>query len=210
MKGTSRLLILSTLVFLAACSETPDSPVQSKGSSPSELDFAFISVSGDRIQTLHDLKYAVSMAEGFRVTEPKNRIDHFGDTPYKISLAAFTNPASALMIHAEEVADSSGASDYSHLPVATWPNEEFRSGGPLCIDVPAEEVDGEHDLLFLRQNGFEPSGSMVFAQYFATTADMNSEIVISLLHRVASCDDSPAHADVIAELQAQVLVSRVD
>ncbi len=173
------------------------------------LDFNYISVSDDRIRSHHALKYEVSIAGDFRITRPKNRIDYFNNTPYRISLAAFITDDSALMIHAEEVADSSGASDYSHLEVTEWPNETFRSSGPNCLQIPAEEVEEEHDLSWLRQNGFEPSGSILYAQYFATTADMNTELVISILQRVASCDEAFANSEIISALQARTSVNEI-
>jgi hypothetical protein len=116
----------------------------------------------------------------------------------------------ALMVHAEVVADSSGASDYSDLAIAGWPNETFRSSGPICLHIPPGEVEGEHDLQWLRQNGFEPSGNTLYAQYFATTADMNAEVVISILQHVGSCDDEANNPSAIGEFQAKASVSRIE
>ena len=197
-------------VFLGACSDSHNQQAATDHVTPAAAEFAYISVDDNRIATLHELKFELVMDEAFRATQPLNRVDRFNDTPYQISIAAFIGEDSSLMIHAEKVADSSGASDYSHLPLTNWPDDSFRSGDPVCLEIPAEEVEGEHDLLWLRENGFEPSGSIVFAQYFATTADMNSEIVLSILQRVASCADSTAHSEIIAEFQAKVSVTRVE
>jgi hypothetical protein len=201
--------ILATTSFLIACSESADDRIVVDRGQPSQLDFEYISVRDEKIYTLHGLKYAVSMDGDFKVTMPINRVARFNDTPYRISLAAFISDDSALTIHAEEVADSSGASNYSHLPPAQWPDDSFRSSDPDCLQISIEEVEGEHDLLWLRQNGFEPSGSIVYAQFFSTTADMNSEIVISLLHRVASCTPASADSEEIEQLQAKTRVVRL-
>jgi hypothetical protein len=213
MSSKTRHILVFTLAgafFLGSCSELSKDQIDGDHLAPPELDFEYISVSGGRIHTLHELKYVVSTAADLQVTEPKSRIAQFNGTPYRISLAAFISDTGSLMIHAEEVADSSGASNYSHLPSAIWPNESFRSSGPQCIQIPAEEVEEEHDLLWLRQNGFEPSGSIIYAQYFATTADMNSELVISILHRVTSCDEASADSEIIREFQAKTLVTRLE
>lgn len=201
------VFVLATLFLLASCSKFPGESGEAAKPGP---DFGFLSVSDGRVHTLHALRYSVSVSGDFEITEPENRVDHFNNVPYRISLAAFVSDDRALMLHAEEVADSSGASDYGHLPAATWPNDTFRSGGPVCLQIPAAEVEGEHDLSWLRQNGFEPSGSLLYAQYFATTADMNTELVISLLQQVASCDEASAGPDLVAEFQDMTSVVRIE
>lgn len=196
--------------MMAACSQPRSDRTDADTSVASVIDFAYISVSDGRVHTLHDLKYVVSMNADFEVIPPTSRVARFNSTPYRISLAAFIDDDSSLMIHAEEVADSSGASDYSHLAPTDWPDATFRSSGPDCLEIPGEEVDEEHDLLWLRHNGFEPSGSFVYAQYYATTDDMNSELVISILQRVVSCAEASNHSEIIGEFQAKVSVTKVE
>lgn len=209
MKETLLFMLVAVSV-LAACTKPPSDRIDAATSAASVIDFAYVSVGDGRIRTLHDLKYVVSMNADFHVIPPKSRVARFNSTPYRISLAAFINEDSSLMIHAEEVADASGASDYSHLAPTDWPDATFRSSGPDCLEIPGEEVDGEHDLLWLRKNGFEPSGSFVYAQYYATTDDMNSELVISMLQRVASCAEASNHSEIIREFQAKVSITRVE
>lgn len=200
-------------LFLCSCSGETGETTSTGLTNPVEpprVDFNYISVSDGRIQILHDLKYAIAAADGLEAVEPKNRVDNFDGTPYKISLAALISDDSALMIHAETVADLSGASDYSNLPLADWPNEDFRSGGHVCLEVPEEAMEGEHDLLWLRDNGFDPVGTLLFGQYFATTMDMNTEVVLSILLKLSSCDDDAANAEVISEFQANISVTNVE
>jgi hypothetical protein len=208
---TVRMLCVATAsVFLLACSDSSTTAENTVVDATPSVDFNYISVSDNRIQTLHDIQIEVSATDGFRATEPKNRVDEFNGTPYNISLAALIDDNSALMIHAETVADLSGASDYSNLPQANWPDESFRSGGPQCMEIPAEAIEGEHDLEWLRDNGFEPSGTLVFAQYFATTADKNSEIVLSLLVHVASCGDESATNAIVEEFLTGITVTKIE
>lgn len=189
----------------------PDSPTDSGNSQTEEapsVDFNYISVTDNRIQTLHDIQIEVSATEGFRATKPKNRVDEFDGTPYNISLAALIGEDSVLMIHAETVADFSGASDYSNLPQAAWPDSTFRSRGPSCMEVPAEAIKGEHDLEWLQENGFEPIGTIVLEQFFASTEDHNTEIVLSILVHVESCGEESESAAVVADLQARISFAR--
>jgi len=202
--------IMVVIFVLGSCSQFGDESINVDHVSAPGLDFDYISISDNRIRTLHNLKYEVAMTRDFVVIKPKNRVDQFDNIPYKISLAAFIGSDSALMIHAEEVADSSGASDYGHLAPADWPDGTFRSSGSACLRIPAQEVEEEHDLLWLRQNGFEPSGNILYAQYFATTADMNTELVISLLQQVPSCDQVFVNSKLIGELQAKTSIKKIE
>jgi hypothetical protein len=205
------LVLIPVAVFcLAACSEPPGNSADGRDFSVPEPDFNYISVTNGRAHTLNELKYEIAVEGDFSITEPKSRVDVFGNTPYRISLVAFIGDDRALVIHAEEVADSSGASDYSHLSMADWPDNSFRANEPSCLHIPPEEVEGEHDLQWLRQNGFEPSGNILYAQYFATTADKNAEIVISMLQRVESCDDESNNLMTLDEFQARTSVTRVE
>ena len=204
------LLIFALAIFLGACSEKTDDLDYADRVEAPTVDFNYISAGDGRIRTLHDIKYEVEVNGGFDVTKSKNRVDQFNGTPYKISLAAFIADDTALMIHAETVADLSGASDYSNLPQAEWPNETFRSSGHACLELPAEEVEGEHDLQWLRNNGFEPTGTILFGQYFATTEDKNAEIVISIMQHVSACDDESANSEIIRKIQATTSVIKIE
>ncbi len=203
------LQILAVALFLSACSDKADDTDYADHVVAPAVDFNYISVSNGRIRTLHEIGYEVDLTDGFHVTKPKNRVDQFDGTPYKISLAAFIGKNSAVMIHAETVADLSGASDYSDLPQAEWPDRTFRSSGHACLEIPADEVEGEHDLLWLQSHGFEPTGTLLFGQYFATTADNNAEIVISILAHVSSCDDESANLEFIRDIQAKTTVTKI-
>ena len=114
------------------------------------------------------------------------------------------------MIHAERVVNQSGASNYEDKALRDWPDGAFRSDGATCIEVPATEIEGEHDLEWLRDKGFEPSGTLAYAQYFATTRDFNDEIVITLLARAASCEPGLDLGKALAPLKESVVITRVD
>ena len=208
-KGKS-LLIFAIALFLGACSENTHDTDFADPVAGSTVDFDYISVRDGRIRTLHEIMYEVEVSGDFAITKSTSRVDQFNGTPYKISLAAFIGNDSALMIHAEKVADLSGASDYSNLPQAEWPDETFRSSGHVCLEIPTAEVEGEHDLQWLQNNGFEPAGTILFAQYFATTADRNTEIVISILQHVPACDDEIANLEIIRDFQARTSVTKIE
>ncbi len=90
-----------------------------------------------------------------------------------------------------------------------WPTA-VPSSGHVCLEIPADEVEGEHDLQWLHNNGFEPTGTILFGQYFATTVDKNAEIVISMMQHVSSCDDESTNLKVIRDIQAKTTVTKIE
>jgi hypothetical protein len=106
-------------------------------------------------KTTHGLSYTIT-SDQMVAKGPKHRTDQFGDNPYEISLGALFSDDGVVMVHAERVANQSGASNYQDLARSQWPDDSFRFSGATCIDVSAAEIEGEHDLEWLRDNGFEP------------------------------------------------------
>jgi hypothetical protein len=159
----------------------------------------------DGFRTTHGLEYTFT-SDQLTAKGPIHRTDQFGDNPYEISLAAFFSEKGVVMIHAERVVNQSGASNYQDKAQSHWPDASFRSDGVTCIEVPASEIEGEHDLEWLRDNGFEPGGPLAYAQYFASTPDFNDEIVVTLLARVATCGPELDPATALSPLIESVLI----
>jgi hypothetical protein len=158
-------------------------------------------------KTTHGLSYTIT-SDQMVAKGPKHRTDLFGENPYEISLGALFSDDGVVMVHAERVANQSGASNYQDLARSKWPDDSFRFSGATCIDVSAAEIEGEHDLEWLRDNGFEPTGPVVFVQYYATTDDFNDEIVITLLARVDACTPDLEPGEKLAPLRDSVVITR--
>lgn len=165
------------------------------------LSFSYLTRSGDTLQTTHGLNYTFIASGGLELHGPSHRIATFNDVPFEISLAAFIRDDDAIMVHAERVADGSGASNYTRYPESDWPDGDFRLAPPGCVALSEEDIDGEHDLEWLRDRGFTPTGAIYTVQYFASTPDFNDEIVISFLLRVNGCDDTEANERAFEEAQ---------
>jgi hypothetical protein len=195
-----RLALPLLAALLAACSTVP-------AAAPEGAPFAYLESSQRGIVSRNALPLRVRRPQGFRVTPVSSRTATFGDHPYEVSLAALLSDEGAVMVHAERVADSSGASNYDDLPLAGWPDERFRVR-TMCAAIPAEAVAGEHDLAFLARNGWDPVGSLALEQYLATTTDHNQEVVVSLAVRVADCARSEENAARLRALRNRLTVSR--
>ena len=169
--------------------------------------FAYLSRTGEQLQTHHSLQYVFSADADWRVAEPLHRTARFNDVPWQISLSAFVQTDRVMTVFAEHVADMSGVANYTHYPVSDWPVAGFRSRPAYCLELDQAEVDEEHDFRWLEAQGFSPVGAIWFAQYFLSGNDFNDEIVVSLLIRAPSCDDADQPSAGLAEMRAALRVS---
>ena len=167
--------------------------------------FEHLQVQGRVIRTTHGVPLRVEAPETFRIAGPTNRVADFGGHPYQVSLAAFLEPERAIMVHAEQVMDRSGASNYDDLPTAVWPSPQFRERS-YCADVTPALVAQEHDLKWLARNGFDPIGPLAVRQYLRTSSAYDREAVLSLVVRGVGCADKTSLDDAFARLQQQVRV----
>lgn len=159
------------------------------------------------LRTRDAVPLSVKLPGAFRLAGPSHRLADFGGHPYEVSLGAFLGSDEAVMVHGERVADSSGASNYDDLPKADWPSPSFRLRS-YCVEVAAGDVAGEHDLAWLRREGWEPSGTLAMEQYLATTPDHNREAVLSLVVRGVKCADKAAVGRALSALRAKVRIRR--
>lgn len=166
----------------------PSGCAENNGAGESDA-LALLKAQDGKLQTTHSLPFLFEAEDGYALTEVSDRTDVFSGVPYIISRAAFIGEGAAIMIHAETVADKSGASNYDDLPLADWPAPGFRSEGVICTEITEADIEGESDPEWLIENGFSMIGSIAFAQYFLSSLDHNDEIVISLLAGVPSCGE---------------------
>lgn len=196
IKTTCTALLLAAFSNLATANNT---------------NFQHLVIEDDALKSTHGLKYKIQADKPFKLIKPKHRKTTFtsNNNTFEISLSAFISPKATIMIHAETDANATGSANYTNKPLANWPNKSFRSSGPACITVPKEEVKNEHDLSWLRSNGFEPSGNLMFAQYFATTDDFNHEVVVSVIVPVPSCKNPNEQTKALEKVQRALTLSKL-
>lgn len=167
-------------------------------------EFEYLRLDERSLVVTHSLALRFDMPAQYTVHPPTHRAATFNNVPFEISLSAFVSPLETIMVHAEQVADGSGAANYDRFPPSNWPITEFRSPGPASQEVPASVVAEEHDLLWLRERGFEPSGSIWMEQHFLSGNDYNDEIVVTLLIRGLDCEDGTEAVNRLTALKAQL------
>ena len=192
----TRFLILTALMA-AGCTTPGPTPHADAG-------FQYLETTGAAIVALDPLPLRVE-AHGFRATPVVNRAATFGEHPFEVSLAALLQGGEAVLVHAERVADASGASNYDSLPQARWPDSRFRLR-TQCVAVDAATAGQEHDLAFLRGQGWNPAGQLALEQYLATTPDHNREVVVSLVTHVSDCARNDEVQAALDRLRAKVSV----
>lgn len=170
-------------------------------------EFEYLRLEERALVVTHSLASRFEMPASFSLHAVTHRTAHFNGVPFEISLSAFVSELETVMIHAEHVADGSGASNYNRFPVSDWPQTGYRSPGANCQTVPASVVGAEHDLLWLRERGFEPSGEIWLEQHFLSGISNNDEIVVTLLVKGVSCDDASVAATRLAMLRALLSVA---
>jgi hypothetical protein len=155
----------------------------------------FLAVTEDnRLRTLHTLPLEMQAPADLPFSGPTHRSATFNAVPFDISLGAFLDHSRAIMVHAERVADGSGAANYTRFPETDWLLSGFRDKPLQCLDLTADDVAVEHDLSWLRDHGFDPVGPIWLDQYFLSDDDFNNEVVISFIVRAEDCETEPAVA----------------
>jgi hypothetical protein len=161
--------------------------------------FSFIEASTNALRTTHAIRLEIFRPKGFRIARPTSRDAVFNGHPYEVTLAGLLGRDQAILLHAERVADRSGASNYETLPQTDLPGFRART---QCAAITAADAAEEHDLSWLAQHGWDPAGtSLAIRQYFRTTPDHNQEVVISLIAKVARCGDETAIAGALNRLR---------
>jgi len=169
--------------------------------------FSFIEASPNALHTTHKIRLEIGRPKGFRVAAPASRSTMFNTHPYEVTLAGFLGRDQAILLHAERVADRSGASNYDTLPQGDLPGFRVRT---QCAAIGATDVAEEHDLAWLARHGWDPAGaSLAIRQYFRTTPDHNEEVVISLIAKVDRCRDDAAIAGAMKTLRRLLKVRQV-
>ena len=90
-------------------------------------EFSFIESSPNSLRTTHGIRLEIIRPVGFKIARPTSRGAMFNSHPYEISLGGFLGRDQAILLHAERVADRSGASNYETLAQDDLPGFRART-----------------------------------------------------------------------------------
>lgn len=159
-------------------------------SSEETVDFDYLDVSRYFVESTHGAKYGISISRSFNLV---GRLDHkavYDDVGFNISMAVFAREGDLLLIHAEKHTDGSGGLDYSDLEPAKLSGLAFTRRTQCASEEDKEELDSNPQIRFIRSKGFEVTVPFQLEQYFTTSRDGTSEVVISYGRGVKECSEA--------------------
>jgi len=144
--------------------------------------------SGNQIESTHNLRLSFTIDRAFRPIAAADYQPTFDGKKFNVSIIAFAHGSEFVMIHAEMHTDGSGGLDYSKF-VKTELNKVPFTSREQCAEIDAQTINEEHDLKLLSDGGFSSTPAIWLKQYYATSSDGTSEVVVSFGHRLRSCSD---------------------
>lgn len=157
-----------------------------------KVDFDLIDVDArlNVLTTTHAAKYRIGLANSFKFLGELHHQAVYNDRGFDISMAVFSRGDDLLLIHAEKHTDGSGGLDYSHLEPAMLKDIPFTRRTQCATEEDEEELNSNPQISYIRSKGFEFKLPFQLEQYFTTSRDGTSEIVISYGRAVNECSDS--------------------
>ena len=154
-----------------------------------KLDFQYLDISGNIVRTIHAAKYKIHISSSFKFLGVLNHQATYNDIGFNVSMAVFSRGKDLILIHAEKHTDGSGGLDYSDLEPAKLSGLPFTHRTQCASSEDKEELDNNPQISFVRSKGFDLSIPFQLEQYFTTSKDGTSEIVISYGRAVKECSE---------------------
>lgn len=175
------------MIFLLMASVAP-------GQRPPETNVNFDLIDFDPrlnvLTTTHAAKYRIGIDKAFKFLGEFHHQAVYNEKGFDISMAALSRGEDLLLIHAERHTDGSGGLDYSYLEPATLRGLPFTRRTQCATKEDEEELKSNPQISFIRSKGFAFTLPFQLEQYFTTSKDGSSEIVISFGRAVGECSDT--------------------
>jgi hypothetical protein len=171
-------LLLSVGLFLMLCVEAASSQ---------QPDFDYLKIKGHTVESTHRIRYRLRVDKSFKLLGEYHHRPTFDSKVFNVSVTAFADRDTLVMIHAEAHRDGSGGLDYSNLKADPLGDINFTSREQCAVLAEIPDIEAIPDLRFLRDKGFSASPALYLKQYLIASPDGTSEYVLSYGKRVASC-----------------------
>ncbi len=170
---------MATLLLAVLCSSIRVDAQENK--------FKYLTIDGNRVTTENTVKFVIRIDPKFNFLGELDHQPLYGEKKFNVSFAAFSRGQGLAMIHAEMHTDGSGGLDYSDLKPAKLNGLKFNTRDQCATAEDDEELASNPEIKLVRDAGFELSTPFFIRQFFATSLDGKSELVISYGRRVADC-----------------------
>lgn len=163
-------------------------------------DFDYLNAEGHTVETTHRAKYRFKLSKSFKPLGEFHHQPVYEGVRFNVSLAAFAREDRLLMIHAEMHTDGSGGLDYSKLTPVELGGVRFTSREQCVTLADVRDPYSNPELRFVRERGFVILPPLYLKQFFTTSPDTTSEVVLTFARRVESC----ASEQLTPQFKAQV------
>ena len=176
-----RLLILLVLLSTVL--------VSAQDKSGAEVDFDHLEIDSrlNVVRTTHAAPYRMVIKPSFKFLGEFHHQAVYNGKGFDISMAVFRRGGDLLLIHAEKHTDGSGGLDYSDLEPAKLDGIPFTRRTQCATKEDEEELKSNPQISFIGSKGFEFGYPFQLEQFFTTSKDGTSEIVISYGRAVDEC-----------------------
>jgi len=179
-----------TAVLILVISLTASVAAQTAVNERDDFDYIEADSQSNVLRTTHAAKFQITLARTFSSLGEFHHQAVYNDKKFNISMAVFRSGGDLLLVHAEAHADGSGGLDYSDLEQATLSGLHFTRRTQCASPEDAEELKSNPQISFIRSKGFVIRFPFQLEQFFATSKDGTSEVVISYGRAVLECSVS--------------------
>lgn len=172
-------------------------------------DFKYLDISGNVVRTSHSAKYRISVSRSFKFLGVLDHQAVYNEIGFNVSMAVFARGNDLLLIHAEKHTDGSGGLDYGYLKPARLSGIPFNARTQCATAEDRAELDENPQIRFIRSKGFDLTVPFQLEQFFATSQDGTSEVVISYGRAVEACSDVTGE-ELRKDLESVVSVAKLE
>jgi hypothetical protein len=149
--------------------------------------FDFLDYRGNKVKT-HELRGEITISSRLRALGEFHHQPIYEGKQFDVSLVGFAAGDVVVLVHAEKHTDGSGGLDYTNLPPANIGKIRFNMREQCVTSAEVSDPYANPELRFLRDKGFPITLPMYLRQYFATSKNGTSEIVVTYGKLVRSCE----------------------
>lgn len=198
-----KLLILLSLLLTVSAS------AQDKPDAKIEFDHIDVDAHLNVVKTNHAARYTINIQNSFKFLGEFHHQAEYNGKGFDISMAVFRRGDDLLLIHAETHTDGSGGLDYSDLEAAKLDGLPFTRRTQCATKEDEEELKSNPQISFIGSKGFEFGYPFQLEQFFTTSEDGTSEIVISLGRAVNECTEKGG-AELRKDLEDELHISELE
>jgi len=199
-----RMILLILVALLSTL------PMAAQDIAGKKVDFDHVDVDSrlNVVKTTHAAKYRIEIQSSFKFLGEFHHQAVYNGKGFDISMAVFRRGGDLLLIHAETHTDGSGGLDYSDLDPAKLDGLPFTRRTQCASKEDEEELKSNPQIRFIGSKGFELRLPFHLEQFFTTSGDGTSEIVISYGRAVNDCSENEG-AEIRKDLEDALRISEL-